>query len=157
MAAEGGVGGEHPSGNVSVRRYRIGVDIGGTFTDFVLLDMRSGCLECFKLTTTTDDPSVAVFQGLESIRDRFDVTPAQVEVVVHATTLATNILIERKGAAIGVITTEGFRDVLEMRRETRYDDLDLAPEFPPPLAPRHVGTHNSGLPSSYRQLITQGY
>jgi N-methylhydantoinase A len=135
---EGGVGDERSSGSVNDRRYRVGVDIGGTFTDFVLLDMSSGRLEGFKLLTTADDPSVAVFQGLEIVRDRFNVASAQVGVIVHATTLATNILIERQGARIGVITTEGFRDVLEMRRETRYDDLDLAPEFPPPLAPRHL-------------------
>jgi N-methylhydantoinase A len=135
---ESGVGDQRSSGRLRDRRYRVGVDIGGTFTDFVLLDASSGRLEGFKLLTTTVDPSVAVFRGLEIVRDRFDVAPAQVEVIVHATTLATNILIERQGAKIGVITTQGFRDVLEMRRETRYDDLDLAPEFPPPLAPRHL-------------------
>jgi len=120
------------------RRYRIGVDIGGTFTDFVLLDTGSGKLEGFKLLTTPDDPSRAVFAGLQEIGRLFGVAPADVGTIVHATTLATNTLIEQRGAKIGLITTEGFRDVLEMRRETRYDDLDLAPEFPPPLAPRHL-------------------
>jgi len=122
----------------SKRRFRIGVDIGGTFTDFVLLEEANGRLEGFKRLTSTDDPSRAVFEGLDEIGSRFGVAPAEVEVIVHATTLATNTLIERRGARVGVITTEGFRDVLEMRRETRYDDLDLAPEFPPPLAPRHL-------------------
>jgi N-methylhydantoinase A len=132
------VGRENSSNSAERRPYRIGVDIGGTFTDFVLLDTRRGKLEGFKLLTTADDPSRAVFQGLEQIRDRLEVRPSDVGVIVHATTLATNTLIEGSGAKIGVITTEGFRDVLEMRRETRYDDLDLAPEFPPPLAPRHL-------------------
>ncbi len=129
---------QHRSGGADARRYRIGVDIGGTFTDFVLLDRVSGKLDGFKLLATADDPSRAVFQGLEEIEGRFGVRPADVAVIVHATTLATNTLIEQAGAKIGVITTEGFRDVLEMRRETRYDDLDLSPEFPPPLAPRHL-------------------
>ena len=120
------------------RRYRIGVDIGGTFTDFVLLDTHSGRLDGFKLLTSVADPSNAVFEGLEQINKRFGIASADVGVIVHATTLATNTLIEQRGATIGMITTEGFRDVLEMRRETRYDDLDLAPEFPPPLAPRHL-------------------
>ena len=129
---------KNSSSSAQQRRYRIGVDIGGTFTDFVLLDTRSGKLEGFKLLTTVEDPSSAVFEGLEQITDRFQVPPAEVGVIVHATTLATNTLIEQRGAKIGMITTEGFRDVLEMRRETRYDDLDLAPKFPPPLAPRHL-------------------
>src|SRR6266545_569382 len=67
------------------RRYRIGVDIGGTFTDFVLLDTVSGRLDGFKLLTTVDDPSVAVFQGLEQIAQRLEVRPADVAVIVHAT------------------------------------------------------------------------
>ncbi len=126
------------TGAAPERPYRIGVDIGGTFTDFVVLDTRNGKLEGFKLLTTVDDPSRAVFQGLEQIRERNGVAPAAVGVIVHATTLATNTLIEQRGARVGVITTAGFRDVLEMRRETRYDDLDLTPEYPPPLAPRHL-------------------
>jgi len=129
---------ERSPGTAQERPYRIGVDIGGTFTDFVVLDTRSGRLEGFKLLTSVDDPSRAVFEGLDLIRDRRGVAPQAVGVIVHATTLATNTLIEQRGAKVGVITTGGFRDVLEMRRETRYDDLDLTPEYPPPLAPRHL-------------------
>ncbi len=119
-------------------RYRIGVDIGGTFTDFVVLDVGTSRLEGFKVLTTLDDPSEAVFRGLETIRDRMGVAAADVGVIFHATTLAANILIEQRGARVGLIATRGFRDVIEMRRESRYDDLDLAPKFPPPLVPRRL-------------------
>ena len=120
------------------RKYRIGIDIGGTFTDFVVFDASTGYLLGFKVLTTPEDPSRAVFQGLETIRNGFKVSPEEVSVLVHATTLATNIIIQNAGARVGLITTSGFRDVLEMRRETRYDDLDLTPEFPPPLVPRRL-------------------
>jgi N-methylhydantoinase A len=119
-------------------RFRVGVDIGGTFTDFVAHDARAGRLTSAKLLTTPEDPSRAVLDGLAYLGAAHGVDPSAIEILVHATTLATNILIERNGAKVGLITTGGFRDLLEMRRETRYDDYDLALAFPPPLVPRRL-------------------
>ena len=117
---------------------RAGVDIGGTFTDFVLHDMRTAAIHTFKCLTTPADPSEAVLDGLETLMRRHDLKPEQVAVVLHATTLATNTIIEGKGAKVGLLATRGFRDILEMRRETRFDDYDLTITFPPPLVPRNL-------------------
>ena len=122
----------------SKRKFRVGVDIGGTFTDLVVHRTDGGALFTLKVLTTPDDPSRAVFEGLRALEDATGIELAEVAVIVHATTLATNTLIEGNGARAALIATEGFRDILEMRRETRYDDYDLAIEFPPPLIPRQL-------------------
>ena len=116
--------------------YRVGIDIGGTFTDLVVHGIDDGTVSSLKVLTTPDDPSRAVFEGLRALKDTSGIELADLAVVVHATTLATNTLIEGSGAKAALITTEGFRDLLEMRKETRYDDYDLAIAFPPPLVPR---------------------
>ena len=104
---------------------RIGIDIGGTFTDFVALEPETGSLFIGKTLTTHSDPCKGVVNGLNDLLSVID-KPAQIiNVVIHATTLATNIIIERKGAKVGLITTKGFRDVLELRTESRYDLFDL--------------------------------
>ena len=118
--------------------YRLGCDIGGTFTDFVLLNDRTGELKIYKCLTTPKDPSDAVEHG---IREMEKVTPAFVEKmdeVIHGTTLVINSIIERKGAKTGLITTKGFRDVLEIGRGIRYAPYDVFAEFPKPLIPRHL-------------------
>ena len=121
---------------MSARSYRVGVDVGGTFTDFVLIDIDSGELTREKCLTTPDDPVIGIMHGIERLVTAGAVTPAQIRGVAHATTLVTNILIERKGAPTGLLATEGFRDSLELGSDMRYDMYDLAIEFPEPLVPR---------------------
>ena len=121
---------------MSERSYRIGIDVGGTFTDFVLIDIDSGELTREKCLTTPDDPVIGIMHGIERLVAGGAVTPAQICGVAHATTLVTNTLIERKGAPTGLLTTEGFRDSLELGSDMRYDMYDLAIEFPEPLVPR---------------------
>ncbi len=116
--------------------YRIGVDIGGTFTDLVLLNQATGALLNGKVLTTPDDPSRAVLDGIRALLRQHDVPPAAVGNVIHGTTLVANALIERKGVKTALITTSGFRDVLEIGREWRYDLFDLQLEMPPPLVSR---------------------
>ena len=117
-------------------RYRAGVDIGGTFTDLLLLDERTGEMIIGKILTTPGDPSVAVIQGLQALLAERHLDPAAVSATIHGTTLITNAIIERKGAKTGLITTQGFRDALEIGREKRYDIYDIFLENPEPLVPR---------------------
>ncbi len=120
------------------RPYRLGVDIGGTFTDFALYDERGGRLAIHKQLTTPDDPSRAVLEGTRTLLVREDVSMAAVREIVHGTTLVTNAVIERKGARTGMLTTKGFRDILDMRQEKRYDVFDLRLTFPDPIVPRRM-------------------
>ncbi len=117
------------------RSFAIGLDIGGTFTDLVLLDERGG-VQVHKLLTTPDDPARAALRGIEEIIAAADVRIAEVDLIVHSTTLVTNALVAARGAKTGLITTRGFRDVLEMRDEHRYDIYDLFLTWPEPLVPR---------------------
>ncbi|HVB09183.1 MAG TPA: hydantoinase/oxoprolinase family protein, partial [Bacillota bacterium] len=117
---------------------RLGVDIGGTFTDFVALDAESGRAWVWKRLTTPDDPSRAVLDGVDELLRQGDVNPADVSVLIHGTTLVANALIERKGARAGLIATEGHRDAIEIGREIRYDIYDLFLERPAPLVPRRL-------------------
>ncbi|HSF30578.1 MAG TPA: hydantoinase/oxoprolinase family protein [Candidatus Tectomicrobia bacterium] len=117
-------------------RYRAGVDIGGTFTDLLLLDEHTGETIIGKILTTPGDPSVAVIQGLQALLAERGLDPATISATIHGTTLITNAIIERKGAKTGLITTQGFRDALEIGREKRYDIYDIFLENPEPLVPR---------------------
>ncbi len=117
---------------------RLGVDIGGTFTDLVVVDEVTGTLTVGKILTTPKDPAHGVEQGIRSLLQEARVEPAGVRAVIHGTTLATNALIERKGARTALLTTAGFRDALEIRHEGRYDMYDLFIDPPPPLVPRHL-------------------
>ncbi len=117
---------------------RLGVDIGGTFTDLILLDESTGALRVGKVLTTPKDPAQGVEQGVQGLLAESGLGAAAVRAVVHGTTLATNALIERKGAKTALLTTRGFRDALEIRREGRYDMYDLSIDPPPPLVPRHL-------------------
>src|SRR3990170_3902006 len=104
----------------------LGVDVGGTFTDFLL--WRDGSLAVYKRPSTPDDPSRAVLLGLEEA----DLAP---EEVIHGSTVATNAVLERKGARTALVTTAGFRDVLAIGRQTRPRLYELEPRRPPPLVP----------------------
>src|SRR5687768_8220881 len=115
------------------KNYALAVDIGGTFTD-VVLRRADGQIWVDKVLTTHHDLLEAFAQGLDSVLRKAGVDPVEVDdVVVHATTVVTNALIERKGPKCALLTTEGFRDVLYIRDEYRYDMYDPQIEFPPPL------------------------
>src|SRR5262250_3202314 len=122
----------------SLRRTRIGVDIGGTFTDLVWVDEATGAVRVGKLLTTPKEPAQAVEQGVVTLLHDAASSAAAVSTLIHGTTLATNALIERKGAKVGLLTTAGFRDALEIGREGRYDMYDLFIDQPAPLVPRHL-------------------
>ena len=113
---------------------RIGIDIGGTFTDFVL--EAGAARHTLKVLTTPDAPERAVFDGLNAVTSEAGVAPSDVTVIIHGTTLATNALIERGGARTALITTEGFRDVIEMGTESRFEQYDLDMVKPDPLVAR---------------------
>ena len=114
--------------------WRLGVDIGGTFTDVVL----EGNTEIFsiKVLTTYDAPENAILDGLAQVCGKADINAGDITQIIHGTTLATNALIERRGAKTALITTEGFRDVIEMRTESRFEQYDLNLTLPEPLLPR---------------------
>jgi len=116
--------------------YRVGVDIGGTFTDFALFAEEGGIVGIHKQLTTPRDPSLAVIEGIQVLLGHAGVAFAELMGVVHGTTLVTNAVIERRGAPTGMLVTKGFRDILDMRLERRYDLYDLTPGFPDPLVPR---------------------
>ena len=114
----------------------LGVDIGGTFTDLVLVDEGQKRLWVAKELTTPRDPAAAVLTGLARLAETSGRPASELSRVIHATTLITNAIIERKGARTGLITTRGFRDVLEIGREAKYDIYDMFLPLPPPIVPR---------------------
>ena len=113
---------------------RIGVDVGGTFTDVVL--EHGDTLTTAKVLTTPDAPDDAVLAGVDDVLARAGADPGAAGLLIHGTTLATNAIIERKGALAALVTTEGFRDVLDIGYESRYDQYDIMIEKPPALVPR---------------------
>ena len=117
-------------------RIRIGVDVGGTFTDFVLVDERRDLIYTGKRLTTPGDPSVAITEGVAQLLTEAATAIGDLHIVVHGTTLVANTIIERTGARVGLIATRGFRDALEMGREIRYDLYDLFATPATPLVPR---------------------
>ena len=116
---------------------RLGIDVGGTFTDFVLLDDGTGQVKTYKCLTTPHDPSDAMEEGIRGLEKQTPDYLKQLEEIIHGTTLVINAIIERKGARTGLITTQGFRDVLELGREIRYAPYDVFAQVPEPLVPRH--------------------
>jgi N-methylhydantoinase A len=129
------------------KHHRAGIDIGGTFTDLVLLDDATGERAVGKVLTTPEDPSEAVEVGLVELLEREDVAATQLKTIIHGTTLITNALIERKGAKTALLTTEGFRDAVAIGTEHRYDMYDIFIEKPEPLVPRSLryGVHERSL------------
>lgn len=116
---------------------RVGIDIGGTFTDISIVDP-GGIVTIGKVLTTHADPAQGVVDALETILNDNHLDSSRISWLVHGTTLVTNALIERRGAKTALLTTDGFRDVVEMGREHRYDLYDLDIELPVPLVPRHL-------------------
>jgi N-methylhydantoinase A len=122
--------------NTGAHMARIGADIGGTFTDIVL--ETPARRHSTKILTTYDAPERALLEGVARLLAEAGLAPADVGLIVHGTTLATNALIERKGARTALLTTAGYRDVLEMGTESRFDQYDITMDLPPPLIPRQL-------------------
>ena len=118
--------------------YRVGSDIGGTFTDLILASEDGQTFQVGKVLTTPDRPDDAVVAGIEAVLAAARVPAGRVSHVLHGTTLFTNAIIERKGARTALVTTKGFRDAVEIAREHRYDMYDLYMQRPRPIAPRHL-------------------
>lgn len=117
--------------------YRIGVDVGGTFTDFTISNAITGEILYFKVASTPADPSVAIVDGIAQILSNHSIAPASVSYIGHGTTVATNMIIERRGVPTGLITTKGFRDVLAIGRQTRPALYDTSIRKPEPLIERY--------------------
>ncbi len=117
---------------------KLGIDIGGTFTDLVLLNPHSGELAFAKTLTTYPDPTTGILNGVREILEANAIQASGIDTIVHGTTLVTNAVIERKGAKTALITTAGFEDVLEIGRELRYDIYDIFLDMPKPLVPRNL-------------------
>src|SRR6266702_5373798 len=124
---------EDPSGH-----RRIGVDIGGTFTDLVVFDDATGSFAVGKTLTTPRDPSLAVETLVLETLERERIAIGSVQQLIHGTTLVTNAIIERTGSHTALLATLGFRDSIEIRRENRYELYDLMLEMPQPLVPRYL-------------------
>jgi N-methylhydantoinase A len=121
-----------------VTSYRLGIDIGGTFTDFSLTDESSGETIIAKVPSTPNHPSRGVIEGIRQLCDRRGITPAQINYFAHGTTIGVNTLLERKGARLGMLVTKGFRDLLTIGRSRLPDIFDLSIERPPALVPRSL-------------------
>jgi N-methylhydantoinase A len=121
-----------------VNNYGIGVDIGGTFTDFCLFDRQSKAARTHKRLTTSEDPSEGVLDGIEKLLDEAGVALADIGSIAHGTTLVTNAVIERRGVLTAMLVTEGFADILNIGHERRYDLFDLTIQFPSPVVPRSL-------------------
>ena len=115
------------------KEYEIGFDVGGTFTDLILRDLRSGEIFTHKLLTTPEKPDEAALKGIKILLERNKIKIENIKNIYHATTLVANTIIEQKGSKVGLITTKGFRDILEMRTEQRYSIYDLFLKYPEPL------------------------
>ena len=115
--------------------YMIGVDVGGTFTDFSIFHQETGELIHYKDSSTPSDPSRAIVKGVLDVLRMEDADPSQVSYLAHGTTVGTNALIEKKGARLGLITTRGFRDLMEIGNQRRPSLYDLQAQKPAPLIP----------------------
>jgi N-methylhydantoinase A len=115
---------------------RLGVDIGGTFTD-VALESRGRRFSA-KILTTPEAPERAVIEAIGAVLREAGLAPGDLSIIIHGTTLATNAIIERKGAKTALVTTEGFRDTIEIRHENRFEQYDVNIDLPPPLVPRRL-------------------
>jgi N-methylhydantoinase A len=119
-------------------RHKLGVDVGGTFTDIFLLNETDWSLATHKVPSTPQDPSLAIIRGISEILQSEGVRPDQISYLAHGTTVATNAIIEQEGGKVGLITTRGFRDLLEIGRQTRPRLYDLQLDHPPPLVGRDL-------------------
>ena len=108
----------------------IGIDVGGTFTDLIYVDRQSGAQGIHKVSTTPDDPSQGVISGLRDLIAQGAIDPSAISQIFHGTTTATNAVLEGRGARAGMITNEGFRDVLHIGRHQRPDHYSIMQEIP---------------------------
>lgn len=118
--------------------HSLGIDIGGTFTDFTLVDETSGEVDLDKEITTPANPAVGALRGMRRLLDENGVSSEEIETIIHGTTLVSNTIIERTGAKTGLLTTRGMKDILEIRRGWRYDIDDWQISYPDPLVPRNL-------------------
>ena len=121
-----------------MKHVRIGIDVGGTFTDILLLDEESGALVAEKIPSTSHDPSQGIADGVALILRRAGISVGHVAYLAHGSTVATNAVLEHRGAKTGLITTAGFKDVLEIGRQARPHLYDLQVDKPDPLVPRDL-------------------
>ena len=119
-------------------RFRLGIDIGGTFSDFAVVDDADGAIRVEKTLTSAHAPEESVMRGIANLSGVIPDLLARTAEVIHATTLVTNVILERKGAKTGLLATEGFRDILELAREVRYDIYDMFIRLPEPMVPRRL-------------------
>ena len=122
----------------STSRYRVGIDIGGTFTDHLWYDEVTGEISTVKIPTTPRDLTLCFLQGLQRIYSEHGANGADIPYIAHGTTVCTNAILERKGAKLGTITTRGFRDILEIGRQVEPDQFDYTVDRAVPLAPRYL-------------------
>ena len=123
----------------SEKALRIGIDIGGTFTDFVIYDPVSEKIDTFKILSTPSDPAQAVISGLQNYYRSQSIVPGDISLdIVHGSTVATNALLERKGAPTALITTQGFQDILQIGRQNRTSLYDLSIQPSPALVPSNL-------------------
>jgi N-methylhydantoinase A len=128
----------HTHANYAGARFRVGVDVGGTFTDIVLVEESTGEILVAKVHTVPADPSRGCIAGIDKVLEKYGLGADQISFVVHGTTIATNTIIEGKGAKAGLITSEGFRDVLEIAYQTRPNLYDVFYDKVKPLIPRYL-------------------
>ena len=108
----------------------IGVDVGGTFTDIVFCDLGANQVAIHKVSTTPDDPSRGIFQGIAEICRDNGIAPAEIDYLLHGTTTATNAVLEHRGARAGMLTNEGFRDIIHIARHQRVEHYSIMQELP---------------------------
>lgn len=119
-------------------QWTIGVDVGGTFTDLCAIEASSGRIALHKVSSTPANPAEAIIAGIDGLADKAGIALGDVSAIGHGTTVATNALIQRRGAKVAMVTTRNFRDLVEIGRQTRPKMYDLKADFPAPLAPRHL-------------------
>ena len=137
------------------KNYRLGFDIGGTFTDIVLYNTKNKEINLHKCLTTPEDPSIGVMNGISTLLKNLKLSLSEISHAIHGTTLITNAIIEKKGCKLGHLTTIGFRDSLEMGTEQRYDIHDLFLSFPKPLSPRALRREINERISRDGKIITK--
>ncbi|SOH94311.1 N-methylhydantoinase A [Monaibacterium marinum] len=135
-------------------KYRIGCDIGGSFTDFILYEVATGKIETLKVATTPERPEDGLMNGIDALTKNHPTLPENLKVLIHGTTLVINAILERKGAKTALLTTEGFRDIIETRREIRYDIYDIRQEYPKPIVPRNLRIGTAGRIASDGSEVT---
>ena len=108
---------------------RMGVDVGGTFTDFIYVD-DAGKIEVYKTSTTPENPSIGMMEGINAICDKLNLPHDAIDEIFHGTTIATNMVLEHKGARAGMITTKGFRDIIHIARHKRPTNFSIVEDIP---------------------------